>query len=259
MGPGPTKVHPCGARFDDTWAMTSPVRRPETMALALAGVSGFVDAFVYLRVYPVFTANQSGNLILAGIALGEGRWAAAAVSLIALASYMAGAALGIGVFSRGDAGIRDDSRHRFVAVLSTEIAVLGSLMLLGVIFRGGFRATTEVDAPVLCMVAATSLAMGLQGVALRRVRGVSVLTTGGTGNVTTIGERIGRLGTPKGLGSDELALGVLGGVVTIYVVGAVFGALGSRIESVGWALVVVPVAGLAGALLVEVHNAGRSQ
>ncbi len=76
------------------------VLAPETTAVVLAAVSGFVDAFVYLRVYPVFTANQSGNLILAGIAAGERRWGDLGVSALAIAFYVAGAALVVVVFDR---------------------------------------------------------------------------------------------------------------------------------------------------------------
>lgn len=221
--------------------------------MVLATVSGFVDAFVYLRVYPVFTANQSGNLILAGIALGEGKWAVASVSLVALAAYMVGAGAGTVAFDADRSG----GRPRFVGALGAEVVVLVTLVVVAAVFGRGRDVSREVDVPVLLMVAVTSLAMGLQGMALRRVHGVPVLTTGGTGNVTTIGERVGRLGAVRGRSDDELALGVISGVVVVYVLGAVLGALADRIEGVGPVLILVPVAGLAVTLLVQRRRASE--
>lgn len=223
------------------------VRAPETTAVVLAAVSGFVDAFVYLRVYPVFTANQSGNLILAGIAAGEGRWGDLGVSVLAIASYVAGAALVIAAFDRE----RRAGRRRVVGALVTEVVVLGVLVLVGTVFGRGRHPSAHVDLAVSLMVATTSFAMGIQGVALRRVHGVSVLTTGGTGNVTTIGERFGALGHTVARRSDELALGVIGAVVGIYVLGAAAGALSAQVHSVGPVFIVVPMLALVAALALQ--------
>lgn len=230
------------------------VRLPETMAVLLAAVSGFVDAFVYLRVYPVFTANQSGNLVLAGIAVGEGEWGVAGVCAVSIACYIIGAALVIAAFDRD----RVAGRARLRAALGTEVVVLIVLVLVGTVFGRGRSVSHVVDAPVVLMVAATACAMGIQGVALRRVHGVSVLTTAGTGNVTTIGERLGRFGAVTADRGDELAIGIIGGVVLSYVLGAVGGALASRVNSVGPALVLIPVAVLASAMIVQLRARGST-
>ena len=231
--------------------MAPPIRRPETVAIVLAAVSGFVDAFIYLRVFPVFTANQSGNLILAGVAIGQGHWGEASASLVSIAAYVVGAAIGVAAFDRDRSG----GRPRLLGALAAETTVLVVLVVAAVSMGRGDEASRTVDTPVLVIVAVTALAMGLQGMALRKVRGIGVLTTGGTGNVTTIGERLGRLGTARRRESDELALDVIGWVVALYVGGAVLGSLAASLEGTGPLPLVVAVAGVIAAVLVTVSRA----
>ena len=54
----------------------APPRIEGTIALAavLTAVAGFVDAHIFVHVTEVFVANQSGNVVLFGIFLGERRW-----------------------------------------------------------------------------------------------------------------------------------------------------------------------------------------
>ena len=233
--------------------MTTPVRRPETVAVLLATVSGFVDAFVYLRIFPVFTANQSGNLVLAGIAVGQGHWAEASASAVSLALYMAGAGIGVAAFDRALTG----GRPRLLGALGAEIAVLAALVMTALVLGRGDTASSDVDIPVLLIVGVTALAMGLQGMALRKVRSVGVLTTGGTGNVTTIGERLGRLGTRERESSDELALDVVGWVVALYVGGAVLGSLAASLRGTGPFPLLLAVAGVVAVIVLTWTRAGR--
>lgn len=209
-------------------------------------VSGFVDAFIYLRIYPVFTANQSGNLILAGIAIGQGHWAEASASAVSLCAYVIGAGVGVAAFDRALTG----GRPRLVRALGAEIGVLIVLVAVAWMLGRGNDVASEVDTPVLLIIAVTALAMGLQGMALRKVRNVGVLTTGGTGNVTTIGERLGRLGTGERENSDELAIDVIGWVVALYVGGAVLGSLASSVRGSGPLPLLVAVGGVTAAVLV---------
>jgi uncharacterized membrane protein YoaK (UPF0700 family) len=233
--------------------VSTPVRRPETVAVLLATVSGFVDAFVYLRIFPVFTANQSGNLVLAGIAIGQGHWAEASASAVSLALYMAGAGIGVAAFDRALTG----GRPRLMGALGAEIAVLAALVVTALVLGRGNTASSDVDVPVLLIVGVTALAMGLQGMALRKVRSVGVLTTGGTGNVTTIGERLGRLGTRQGESSDELALDVVGWVVALYVGGAILGSLAASLRGTGPLPLLLAVAGVVAAIVLTWTRAGR--
>ena len=234
--------------------MTIPVRRPETVAVLLATVSGFVDAFVYLRIFPVFTANQSGNLILAGVAIGQGHWAEASASAVSLVLYVTGAAIGVAAFDRALAG----GRPRLLGALGAEIAVLVALVVTALVLGRGNTVSSDVDTPVLLIVGVTALAMGLQGMALRKVRNVGVLTTGGTGNVTTIGERLGRLGTRERKSSDELALDVIGWVVALYVGGAIVGSLAASVRGTGPIPLLLAVVGVVAAIVLTWTRSARA-
>lgn len=216
-------------------------------------VSGFVDAFIYLRIFPVFTANQSGNLILAGIAIGQGHWAEASASAVSLAAYVVGAGIGVAAFDRALTG----GRSRLLGALGAEIVLLGVLVTVAWLLGSGNDVSSQVDSSVLLIIAVTALAMGLQGMALRKVRNVGVLTTGGTGNVTTIGERLGRLGTRERETSDELALDVIGWVVVLYVGGAVLGSLASSVRGSGPLPLLIAVVGVSAALLITRNRGVR--
>ncbi|MEZ5269353.1 MAG: DUF1275 family protein [Microthrixaceae bacterium] len=130
------------------------VRLPETMAVLLAAVSGFVDAFVYLRVYPVFTANQSGNLVLAGIgwARASGAWRGVRSDRVHHRSGLVIAAFDRDrVAGRAPAGC---ARHRGGGAHRPGPG--------GHRVRRGRSVSHVVDAPVVLMVAATACAMGIQ-------------------------------------------------------------------------------------------------
>jgi len=151
---------------------------------ALAGAAGFVDAFVFQRVTPVFIANMSGNLVRLGMSAGvhDGRQAAAA--LVALTGFAAGVAAG---------AIRLDRHVRFERPLDPSSLLFGEaglLTLLALIVRLAHikysPTTAAADYPVILIGAA---AMGLQAIALRRVGQVAVSTTYGTGAVVRLSEK----------------------------------------------------------------------
>src|SRR4051794_30025782 len=57
-------------RFSLTSESRHHAAGPVGTAVCLAAAAGFVDAYVYTRVVPVFVANMSGNLIHLGLSLG---------------------------------------------------------------------------------------------------------------------------------------------------------------------------------------------
>ena len=73
-----------------------PVRFESTLVLAavLTAVTGFVDAHVYLNVARVFVANQSGNVVLTGIDIGEAQWSTVIAHLVSIIMFAAGVAIG---------------------------------------------------------------------------------------------------------------------------------------------------------------------
>ncbi len=64
-------------------------RRRDLLLVALTFAAGAVDAIVFLRL-DVFTAVMTGNIVLLGLAIGQGAFRNALRSLIALAAYAGG-------------------------------------------------------------------------------------------------------------------------------------------------------------------------
>jgi uncharacterized membrane protein YoaK (UPF0700 family) len=70
----------------------SPSKPPEaSLDLVLLSIAaGSADAAGYLGLGKVFTANMSGNVVLLGIALSEGRGADTGRTLFSLLAFMVG-------------------------------------------------------------------------------------------------------------------------------------------------------------------------
>src|SRR5260370_20559060 len=68
-------------------------RGTRRIVLLFTSAAGSVDAIAYLSAH-VFTANMTGNAVLMGIYLGQGRGAASANSLVAMIVFIAGIVLG---------------------------------------------------------------------------------------------------------------------------------------------------------------------
>jgi uncharacterized membrane protein YoaK (UPF0700 family) len=185
------------------------------IALLLAAITGFVDAVAYSRFLGVFPANQSGNAVFLGMALGG----SAASTVWRPATSMAGFALGIVVGQTLRRRIRGPRLGAwllvcelvlFVAVLS----ITGPLDSVQVI--GGFEGF------VLIVLAAT--AMGVQTEVIRHVAGTAVATTYQTGAIAHMGEAISRVLSRTNRLREERELAVLLLVLGAYVGGAAVGA-----------------------------------
>lgn len=68
-------------------------RQPTLQATLLTIVAGIADAVGYITMGGVFAANMTGNTVLAGIAIGEARYADAARHLSPLVTFFIGAML----------------------------------------------------------------------------------------------------------------------------------------------------------------------
>ncbi len=192
------------------------------LAITLAATAGFVDAFVYLRVIPVFVANMSGNLIHVGIAVGDRDRHAVFAVVVALAGFFVGVAAAM---TRVDVALR---RHRSRPAADLLIAESGLLLVVAsVLTATGIGDSPSVSPTHLAVVVACSMAMGIQAVALRRVGLVAVSTTYGTGAVVRLGEKVAlamrRTDRPGGH-RRRVTIAVLSAVLASYVTGAFVGA-----------------------------------
>ena len=221
------------------------------VAAALTAVAGFVDAHIFVHVTEVFVANQSGNVVLFGIFLGERRWPEVAAHVLSISMFAIGVAVGTTIQSRRLAtgrALRPD------LILLAEAAMLAALIALRAI--DGPKPVLEIDALDYPVILLGALAMGLQTVVIGRVGSVAVATTYESGAVARVGEEAA-LATLTGTTADHRrrhaeVVKVLVIVVASYAGGATLAAAANR--SPAWLLaplaVVLVCASLARRVLV---------
>jgi uncharacterized membrane protein YoaK (UPF0700 family) len=185
------------------------------VAVLLAAITGFVDAVAYNRFLGVFPANQSGNAVFLGMALGG----SATRSAWRSATSMAGFALGIVVGQTLRRRIRGPRLGAWLLIC--ELALFVVLMAItgpleGAHVIGGFEGF------VLIVLAST--AMGVQTEVIRHVAGTAVATTYQTGAIAHMGEAISRVLSRANRLREERELAVLLMVLGAYVGGAAIGA-----------------------------------
>ena len=188
------------------------------LAIGLAASAGFVDAFVYERVAPVFVANMSGNLVRLGIAAGAHRGHVTAASVVALVGFAAGVVVGsVHLDARVRKGLPADPS----TLLAFEAALMVVLVVLLRLAHVTYSPSVEpIDYPAILV---GSTAMGLQAIALRRVGAVAVSTTYGTGAVVRLGEKLALGARRSDRPSDHrrrVSVIVLASVLFSYVAGA---------------------------------------
>jgi uncharacterized membrane protein YoaK (UPF0700 family) len=188
------------------------------LAVALAAAAGFVDAFIYQRVAPVFVANMSGNLVRLGMSAGDHDGRGTVAVLIALAGFITGV---IGGAAHLDMHVRAERPTDPSTLLLSEAALIIALPVMIHVFDIGFtRSIRPLDDIV---IAIGSVAMGLQAVALRRVGQTAVSTTYGTGAVVRLGEKLALAAKRTPRPEDHRrrrSIVVLGAVLGSYVLGA---------------------------------------
>lgn len=156
--------------------------RPRTrnaLLLTLTAAAGSADAVSYLGLGRVFTANMTGNLVLLGVAIGQGQLAGSLRSVIAFAGF------GIGVL----VGARATARSKGDAVWPPS-ATLVLVVELGlfVAFAAGWEIAGNRPAALALdvLIALSAGAMGMQTAAARRLSVAGVTTTFVTGTLTSL-------------------------------------------------------------------------
>ncbi len=201
------------------------------MALVLSFAAGATDAFAFLQLGGVFTANMTGNFVLAGL-----------TSRPDFAEVLLGASVAVLLFSVGtflafrftrlvtapDRTTPEAPQHRLVLVLGGAV-VAQSCVLIGWIVSSDHRTM-----PVVCvLIALSTLAMAGQTAVARRIERSGVTTTFVTGTLTSL--------------MQNLADGVVDhqviriGAIVLLVAGALSGSLLTGVDPVfGAALPLVP-------------------
>ncbi|GAA1982637.1 YoaK family protein [Amycolatopsis minnesotensis] len=201
--------------------------------LALTMATGVIDAVCYLRLGKVFVANMTGNIVFLGVSLSPGTGFSIAGSLVALAGFVIGAAVG-GRLGRRFRGSPRRWLGLAFGVESAVLLVIAALVLVGVLDGAG---------PVLVkvFVGVLGVCFGFQNATILVLSPPDLTTTVLTRTLTGL-VADGVLGG----GKDAKIHRRLGSVVAIFA-GAGVGALLLRVSFSGtllFAVVLVASAGL---------------
>jgi uncharacterized membrane protein YoaK (UPF0700 family) len=164
--------------------------------LLLSAVAGSADAAGYLGLGRVFTANMTGNVVLMGIAIGQGHLHEAVRSFYALVVFTLGTSLGVWMTRQID---RKDWRSLVRRGLSWEAAVLCVLAVLWFEFPASDGA--HFPKTLLFLLA---FSMGLQSAVLNRLNVPGMATTAVTSTVASVVSSGVQLSAKSGETPDEL-------------------------------------------------------
>src|ERR1700674_92004 len=98
------------------------------LLLGLTLAAGAVDAVSYLGLGRVFTANMTGNLVLLGLAIGQGQALEALRSVVAFVGFAAGAGLGGWLVGAGQGG--EVWPSKVTVVLGVEAVLLAGFLVV---------------------------------------------------------------------------------------------------------------------------------
>ncbi|MEW2357242.1 YoaK family protein [Spirillospora sp. NPDC029432] len=166
---------------EETGPVPSPAPRRVRIALlvALTFGAGVIDIVGFLGMHQVFTANMTGNIVLFGMAAGEGDGAELARCGVATLAFALGLLLGFRLAGRGD-----PARLWPPAVTRA----LAADLVLQLVFLAGWAATgaRPEGAMLLGLIALSSAAMGVQTAAARTLAADGITTTFVTGTLTSM-------------------------------------------------------------------------
>jgi uncharacterized membrane protein YoaK (UPF0700 family) len=147
------------------------------MVLVLTWAAAGVDAISYLGLGHVFTANMTGNTVLLGLAIGQGQELAALRSIVALAGFAIGVAIGTLLLEvKSQCGEWPSSVTSAVLVEGVILGVFTMTWHLG--GHGGLS--------LYGLIALSAVAMGLQSAAIRHLKVPGIATTYITGTLTSM-------------------------------------------------------------------------
>ncbi|MFF0445208.1 YoaK family protein [Streptomyces sp. NPDC004609] len=203
-----------------------------TAMVALTATTGMIEAVSYLVLGPVFTAVQTGNLLLLGFAIaGEGGLSPAA-SAASLGGFAAGAVLG----ARFQSSVDLRGHRWFTVALLAEALLLGGA---GILARGMERAGGHPAGAHYAVIVTVAAAMGMRNVTTLRARVPDLTTTVATRALTSL---LAPLALDTRIPSDTRTQIRRGAAVGAMFAGGLLGAWMLR-EALSPAVVLLTVAG----------------
>lgn len=176
------------------------------VAVVLALSGGFMDAYTYMCRGEVFANAQTGNMILFGISLAEGKLSTALSYLLPVMMFAAGIII---------ADVIRRKSSIFSGIHWRQLCVLIETVIL---FSAAF-VSLELNFLANGMV---SFACGIQVESFRRVRNNSMATTMCIGNLRSAMHYLCDFGFDSDRESGKRAL-LYGGLIAVFVCGAVLG------------------------------------
>ena len=157
-----------------------PGRTEIALAAGLAAAAGAVDVLAFTRMGQAFASIVTGNLVVAGTAIGQGDPRMLANVALAVAAFAVGVVLGgLGVRRAG----LTSARWPVQVTVLCLVELVALLVLTGVwLATGG----APLGAAQYVALVAAALAMGLQSAAFRLVPVPGVTTTYFTGTLTSL-------------------------------------------------------------------------
>jgi len=165
------------------------LRRRDFLLVALTFAAGSVDAVALLRL-DVFTAVMTGNIVLLGLAVGQGAFGNALRSVIALVAYGVGVVVGARIV--GAVAIESHWSPSVTRALAIEW-LLQVAFLIGWLLTGAH----PDGAGAAALIAFSGVAMGIQA-ATARALAPAMSTTYVTGTLTGLLSELSALGAVSG-------------------------------------------------------------
>jgi uncharacterized membrane protein YoaK (UPF0700 family) len=157
-----------------------PGRTEIALAATLAATAGAVDVLAFTRMGQAFASIVTGNLVVAGTAIGQGDPQTLANVTVAVGAFAVGVVLGgIGVRRAG----RTTARWPVHVTVLCLVELVVLLVLTGVWLASG---GAPVGTAQYTALVAAAVAMGLQSAAFRLVPVPGVTTTYFTGTLTSL-------------------------------------------------------------------------
>jgi uncharacterized membrane protein YoaK (UPF0700 family) len=165
-------------------------RERAALAVVLTAVAGAVDALSFTSLGRVFTANMTGNIILLGIAAGQGLGAETWRSGIAFASFAAGLLAGYQL-AHPAAPIARWIRTSVRMAFALELLLVTAFVAVWVAAAGHPAGST-----LLVLICLSAVAMGIQSATATRLAVTGVSTTYVTGTLTSLMGSLAAAGRP---------------------------------------------------------------
>ncbi|MBQ1432814.1 MAG: DUF1275 domain-containing protein [Ruminococcus sp.] len=201
----------------------------------LSLVGGYLDTYTYISRDGVFANAQTGNMVLMGLRLTEGEFAAAVHYLIPVLSFVVGVLLVELIKSR----FNDDPKiHWHQLTLTAEMLIL---LVVGFI--------PDDHNNIANVLVSLTCAMQVEG--FRRLNGNAYATTMCTGNLRSGSESLFNYFKTKDV-SERSKFILYFSIILIFITGAALGAVLTRL--IGTKAVFICLAGQLGALLILRSN-----